>query len=223
MTEDLIKGENPDLSHITKSLNTLPTTGPNGSSITWVSDSPALVINDQQTTIVRPDFKSGNQKVTLTAIIIKKRYINNKSSADYTESSSDYNNEIIITDAKIFSLTILKNAHIKSTGSFEKFNSQENVEDNNNLLSYTTITDTTTKISAPSTDKNTTNILSTSSKTEGKNIKLTNFINLKNTVPTNTSSTSKLISQNIKTSYFSSIYHLIKTDLLSLWYLIANL
>lgn len=71
LTESLIKGENPDLNSVTKSLtNPLPSLGPNGSSITWVSNKPNVLASDG-TTVNRPIYTSTDEVVTLTATIKK--------------------------------------------------------------------------------------------------------------------------------------------------------
>jgi len=86
LTADSIKGENLDLSNITLSLaNPLPPLGVSGSTITWLSDTPAVVSNDGQT-INRPDFTSGDATVTITATLTKG----------------------VVTDTKIFNLIVLK-------------------------------------------------------------------------------------------------------------------
>jgi len=86
LVDDSIKGENIDLLNITTTLtNPLPSLGANGSIITWVSDTPSIVSDDGQT-INRPDFASGDLTVTLTATITKG----------------------LITDTKVFTLTVLK-------------------------------------------------------------------------------------------------------------------
>ncbi len=51
---------------------TLPTTGPNGTTIIWTSDNGAIVIDsDGTTTVTRPAFGSGDVTVTLTTTITK--------------------------------------------------------------------------------------------------------------------------------------------------------
>lgn len=71
LTESLIKGENPDLNSVTKSLtNPLPSSGPNGSNITWVSNKPNVLASDG-TSVNRPIYTSTDEVVTLTATIKK--------------------------------------------------------------------------------------------------------------------------------------------------------
>ncbi len=71
LTETLIKGDNPDLNNVTKVLtNPLPVVGPNGSTITWVSDKP-LVLSNNGTIINRPLYTSTNENIILTATITK--------------------------------------------------------------------------------------------------------------------------------------------------------
>ena len=71
LTETLIKGDNPDLNNVTKVLtNPLPVVGPNGSTITWVSDKP-LVLSNNGTTVNRPLYTSTNENILLTATITK--------------------------------------------------------------------------------------------------------------------------------------------------------
>lgn len=85
LVNDNIKGINPDLANISGALtNPLPMTGVSGSSISWLSDTPAVVSHDGQT-IVRPVVGTGNVSVNLTATITKG----------------------IETDTKVFSLTVL--------------------------------------------------------------------------------------------------------------------
>ena len=84
LTEDLIKGSNIDLSHITTSLSTLPLLGSNESTITWLSSNTSIVSNDGQT-ITRPTFGTSDATVTLTATL----------------------NKGIVTDTKVFNLVIL--------------------------------------------------------------------------------------------------------------------
>jgi len=85
LTETLIKGTNTDLANITTNLNTLPANGSNGSTITWTSSSTSIVSNDGQT-VVRPIFATGDATTTLTATLTKG----------------------LVTDTKIFNLTVLK-------------------------------------------------------------------------------------------------------------------
>jgi len=54
-----------DLANVTGDL-TLPTTGANGSTITWASDNAAIASNG---TVIRPAFADGDAAVTLTATI----------------------------------------------------------------------------------------------------------------------------------------------------------
>ena len=71
LVADNIKGSNSDLSNITTSLtNPLPSSGSNGSTITWISNTPSVISNDGQT-IIRPAYGAGNATVTLTATITK--------------------------------------------------------------------------------------------------------------------------------------------------------
>ena len=63
----------------------MPPLGVSGSTITWLSDTPAVVSNDGQT-INRPDFTSGDATVTITATLTKG----------------------VVTDTKIFNLIVLK-------------------------------------------------------------------------------------------------------------------
>ena len=69
LTDDLIKGTNKDLSSVTTAIS-LPSTGPNGSAITWESSDPAVLSNDGKT-IARPLFGSGDVTVTLKATLTK--------------------------------------------------------------------------------------------------------------------------------------------------------
>ncbi|MFZ2658234.1 MAG: FG-GAP-like repeat-containing protein [Victivallales bacterium] len=85
LTDDSIRGGNPDLADITVSLTTpLPSVGANGSAITWASNKTDVVSNDGQT-IHRPSFTSGDATVTLTATITKG----------------------VVSDTKAFALTVL--------------------------------------------------------------------------------------------------------------------
>lgn len=79
LTDEQIKGSNPDLQNITLSLtNPLPTTGSiNGSTITWASSTPSIVSNDGQT-INRPLFINGDAVVTLTATLTKGAFTQTK-------------------------------------------------------------------------------------------------------------------------------------------------
>ncbi len=71
LTDNLIKGSNPDLSHVTVALVALPTAGSvNASVITWSSSNPSILSNDGQT-VVRPAYGTGDASVTLTATITK--------------------------------------------------------------------------------------------------------------------------------------------------------
>jgi len=86
LTDNLIKGGNPDLENIITVLtNPLPVSGSNGSTITWISSSTTLVSNDGQT-IVRSLFATGDATTTLTATLTKG----------------------LVTDTKFFNLTVLK-------------------------------------------------------------------------------------------------------------------
>jgi len=94
LTADAIKGENSDLANITVALtNPLPSTGANGSTITWTSDTPAVVSDDGQT-VVTPNYGAGNATVVLTATITKGT----------------------VTDSKAFTLTVLRNPPIFDIG-----------------------------------------------------------------------------------------------------------
>ena len=78
LINDSIKGSNPDLSNITTPLtNPLPSSGSNGSTITWISSNPSVISNDGQT-ITRPAFGDGNATINLTATITKGEVIDTK-------------------------------------------------------------------------------------------------------------------------------------------------
>ncbi len=80
-----IQGSNPDLSNITLALtNPLPSSGSNGSTITWVSSDPSIVSNNGQT-ITRPPYGQSNATITFTATITKGT----------------------VTDTKVFTLIVL--------------------------------------------------------------------------------------------------------------------
>jgi hypothetical protein len=86
LTDAVIKGSNTDLSNIIGALtNPLPATGTNGSTITWVSNKPAVISNDGQA-VVRPAFASGDATVTMSATFTKG----------------------LVTDTKIFTMIVLK-------------------------------------------------------------------------------------------------------------------
>jgi len=69
IVDDLIKGINTDLSHITTTLsNPLPASGLHGSKITWISSNTSTVSNDGQI-INRPVYEDGDKVITLTANI----------------------------------------------------------------------------------------------------------------------------------------------------------
>lgn len=85
LTEDLIKGANTDLNHITTKLtNPLPATLPGGSEVTWTSSNAAVISSDGQT-LNRPLMGLPSPMVTLTAMIKKG----------------------LVTDTKTFNLRIL--------------------------------------------------------------------------------------------------------------------
>ncbi|MDO8668416.1 MAG: hypothetical protein Q7K35_05010, partial [bacterium] len=86
LVDDSIKGANSALSNVTVALtNPLPSTGANGSTITWVSNNTGVVSSNGQT-INRPTFASGDATVTMTATITKG----------------------VVTDTKVFTLTVIK-------------------------------------------------------------------------------------------------------------------
>ncbi|MFH1129592.1 MAG: immunoglobulin-like domain-containing protein [Patescibacteria group bacterium] len=85
LVDDSIKGANADLSNITVALAALPSSGSNGSTITWASSDIAVVSNNGQT-VVRPAFVASNITITLTATLTKGA----------------------LTDTKIFTLIVLK-------------------------------------------------------------------------------------------------------------------
>lgn len=86
LVADLIKGSNPDLSNIAVALtNPLPSSGDNGTTITWTPSNTGVVSNDGQT-INRPSYASGNAAVTMIATLTKG----------------------VVTDTKDFNLTILR-------------------------------------------------------------------------------------------------------------------
>jgi len=92
-----IKGANPDLANITVGLtNPLPSSGANGSAITWVSNNTSVVSSDGQT-INRPLSTSENATVILTATLTKGA----------------------VTDTKAFTLTVTKNAGVQATPTFD--------------------------------------------------------------------------------------------------------
>ena len=69
LVENDIRGGNADLLHVTVALtNPLPSSGANGSAITWASGTPAVVSHDGQT-IDRPAYASGDAAVTFTATL----------------------------------------------------------------------------------------------------------------------------------------------------------
>lgn len=83
LTESLILGTNTGLSNITAGLaNPLPSSGSNGSVISWASNLPQVVSNNGSVT--RPAFAAGDVEVVLTATLTKG----------------------IITDTKSFTLTV---------------------------------------------------------------------------------------------------------------------
>lgn len=85
LTEDLIKGANADLNHITTLLtNPLPATLPGGSEVTWTSSNVAVISADGQT-LNRPLIGLPSPMVTLTATVKKG----------------------LITDTKTFNLRVL--------------------------------------------------------------------------------------------------------------------
>lgn len=57
-----------DTSAVTEDF-TLPTTGVNGSTITWTSNNSAIAIENGTASVTRPDAETGNVTVTLTATI----------------------------------------------------------------------------------------------------------------------------------------------------------
>lgn len=57
-----------DTSAVTEDF-TLPTTGVNGSTITWTSNNDAIAIENGTASVTRPDAETGNVTVTLTATI----------------------------------------------------------------------------------------------------------------------------------------------------------
>jgi hypothetical protein len=69
LTADSIRGANPSLDEVTVSLAVLPTVGAvNASTISWVSDKPAIISDDGQT-VTRPVYGAADEVVTLTATI----------------------------------------------------------------------------------------------------------------------------------------------------------
>ncbi|MEI8328226.1 MAG: S8 family serine peptidase [Candidatus Taylorbacteria bacterium] len=101
LVDSLIKGENADLSHITVALtNPLPVTGPNGSAISWVSSSTAVVSNDGQT-VNRPIYAQGDTTVTLTATI-----------SVGIPTMCDGSCEGTASTTKVFTLTVVRSAGI---------------------------------------------------------------------------------------------------------------
>jgi uncharacterized protein (TIGR02145 family) len=72
LVDTSIKGDNTNLTNITIALaNPLPTIGSvNNSTITWTSNTPAIVSNDGQT-ITRPIFGTENATVIMTATLTK--------------------------------------------------------------------------------------------------------------------------------------------------------
>ena len=85
LVDGVIQGANPDLSNITLALNSLPSSGSNGSTITWASSNTDVVSSDGQT-VNSPAFAAGNATVIMTATITKG----------------------VVTDAKTFTLTVIK-------------------------------------------------------------------------------------------------------------------
>ncbi|HEY1060106.1 MAG TPA: cadherin-like beta sandwich domain-containing protein [Daejeonella sp.] len=93
LTEDLIKGANTDLNHITTTLtNPLPATLPGGSEVSWTSSNAAIISADGQT-LNRPLMGLPNPLVTLTATVKKG----------------------LITDTKTFNLKVLPLANLAPT------------------------------------------------------------------------------------------------------------
>ena len=96
LTEDSIKGANPDLLNITVGLtNPLPSIALNGSIITWTSSNTSVISNDGQT-INRPLSTSEDASVILTATLTKG----------------------VITDTKTFNLIVTRNTGIQATPTF---------------------------------------------------------------------------------------------------------
>ena len=65
-----ISGTNADLDNVRGALASLPTTGANGTTITWTSSNESILSNDGQT-VNRPAFGSGDTSITLTATVSK--------------------------------------------------------------------------------------------------------------------------------------------------------
>lgn len=70
LTSETIKGLNTDLEHVVTALATLPTTGVNGSTISWTSSDYTVVSHDGQT-VVRPLHGAGDATIPLFATIKK--------------------------------------------------------------------------------------------------------------------------------------------------------
>jgi hypothetical protein len=64
--------------HVTRALQTLPSTGVNGSNITWISSNPSIVSNNGQI-VNRPAAGSGDAVIIMTAILTKGATADNKS------------------------------------------------------------------------------------------------------------------------------------------------
>jgi subtilisin family serine protease len=70
LTDASIKNTNTDLSNVTSPLSVLPTSGSNGSTISWLSSNPSVLSNDGQT-VNRPGYGGSNVSLTLTATLTK--------------------------------------------------------------------------------------------------------------------------------------------------------
>ncbi len=96
LTDDLIKADNPDLSHVTSDLN-LPSSLENGSTVSWRSDSEYLT-NDGK--VKRPSGIEGNQNITLVATLTKGDYSSSKEFHITVLALPLSDNEIVSLDAK---------------------------------------------------------------------------------------------------------------------------
>lgn len=91
LSADDIKGANPDLDHITVDLTQpLPSSGANGTTITWLSNNHSYLADDG--TVTRPAFGDGNAGFNLDATISKNA----------------------ASDTKVFSVTIMQSSGVIS-------------------------------------------------------------------------------------------------------------
>lgn len=167
LTEDIIKGENEDLSNVKKDLN-LPTVAPNGISITWISNDASVIATTG--TVTRPNHSDGNETVTLTATVSKGSVTISKNFT-VTVLAEDPTSAIISPDTATFDIS--NPADVTTTITFNDATTIEKISAGTNDLGIPSDYEVSTDASGTTTLTIKSSYLSSKLTTAGEELTLT--------------------------------------------------